>query len=69
MWAETRVVLRASRTATLTTHHITASGRAGDYEFTVMNRPLESNPATSATVPAAILQGISRLASPSGAFV
>jgi len=69
MWAETRVVLRASRTATRTTHHVAASGRSGDYDFTVMNRPLESNPATSTTVPSAILQGIARLASPSGRFV
>jgi len=69
MWAETRVVLRGSRSATHTTHHVTASGTAGEYDFTVMNRPLASNPATSATVPAAILQGIARLASPSGSFV
>lgn len=69
LWSETRVVLRASRTAEHTTHHITASGRSGEYDFTVMNRPLESNPATSATVPSAILQGVARLASPSGTFV
>lgn len=69
MWAQTRVVLRGSRTATHTAHHIAASGRSGEYAFTVMNRPLESNPATSATVPSAILQGITRLAAPSGAFV
>ena len=68
LWDATTVVLRGDRTAQHTIHRITADGPAGEYDFTIANRPLETNLVISATVPSAILQGISRLASPSGAF-
>ncbi|HEU4808605.1 MAG TPA: aspartate dehydrogenase domain-containing protein [Homoserinimonas sp.] len=68
MWDATRVVLKGDQTASHTSHHIIAHGSAGDYEFRIVNRPLDTNPATSATVPSALLQGIARLVSPSGTF-
>lgn len=68
LWEATTVVLKSDRTATHTTHHIAADGPSGVYEFRIANRPLDANLATSATVPAAILQGITRLVSPSGSF-
>ncbi|MEX1078149.1 MAG: aspartate dehydrogenase domain-containing protein [Homoserinimonas sp.] len=68
LWDATTVTLKGDRAASHTTHQIAAYGPAGDYEFRIVNRPLETNPATSATVPTALLQGVARLVSPSGAF-
>ena len=68
-WEATRVRLVADPRATLTTHRIEASGRAGEYDFTIRNQPLESNPRSSSAVPAAILRGLQALANPSGTFL
>lgn len=67
MWG-TRVRLIADPGVSLTTHHIEANGRAGEYSFTISHHPLESNPRTSGAVPAAILHALSSLAIPSGSF-
>jgi aspartate dehydrogenase len=69
LWEQTRVRLVADPRATMTTHHVEAHGSAGDYEFTIRNHPLESNPRTSGAVPAAVLRGIRALAQPSGIFL
>lgn len=68
MWDDVSVTMAADPAAILTTHHIVASGRAGDYEFTIRNLPHPDNPATSGIVPSAVLAGIARLARPSGSF-
>lgn len=69
LWEQTRVRLVADPRATMTTHRIQAQGGAGDYEFTIRNHPLESNPRTSGAVPAAVLRGIRALTQPSGIFL
>ena len=69
MWNEFSVTMVADPAAALTTHHIVASGRAGNYEFTIQNHPHPNNPATSGIVPTAVIAGIARLARPSGSFV
>lgn len=68
MWDDVTVTMAADPAATLTTHHIVATGRVGDYEFTIRNLPHPQNPATSGIVPSAVLAGIARLATPSGSF-
>jgi aspartate dehydrogenase len=42
-------------------HRVTASGRAGAYEFVFRNRPAEANPATSAITPFAVIRALRRL--------
>lgn len=69
MWSDVTVTLIADPAATLTTHHIIASGRAGNYEFTIRNLPHPDNPATSGIVPHAILSGIAKLARPAGSII
>lgn len=67
MWDSVAVTMVAAPTE-LTTHRIVASGRAGDYDFTIRNLPHPDNHATSGIVPEAVLAGIARLARPSGSF-
>ena len=69
LWDQTRVRLVADPRATMTTHHIEAHGSAGEYQFTIRNHPLESNPRTSGAVPAAVIQGLRAFARPSGTFL
>lgn len=69
LWQETRVRLIADPEATLTTHEISAAGRSGEYDFTITNLPDPANPATSAIVAEATLNGIARLAKPGGSFL
>jgi aspartate dehydrogenase len=69
LWEQTRVRLVADPRATMTTHRIDAHGSAGDYQFTIRNHPLESNPRTSGAVPAAVIRGLRALVRPSGTFL
>lgn len=69
MWDAVTVTMVADPRAELTTHRIEARGRAGEYDFTIRNRPHPDNPATSGIVPQAVLAGIARLARPGGAVV
>ncbi|MBX3093886.1 MAG: DUF108 domain-containing protein [Cryobacterium sp.] len=68
LWDSAVVTMIADPAAELTTHRIVASGRSGDYDFTIRNLPHPANPATSAIVPQAVLAGIARLAKPCGSF-
>lgn len=68
-WDTLQVEMLADPLAHLTTHHIHAEGRRGDYRFTISNHPLEENPTTSGLVPEAILHGLAKLAKPSGTFL
>lgn len=67
-WDHLTVTMAADPAATLTTHRIMARGTAGEYEFSIRNRPHPDNPATSGIVPTAVLAGIARRARPTGAF-
>lgn len=69
LWDTVRVRLIADPAASLTTHRIEAAGAAGEYEFSIVNKPLADSPTSSAVVSSALLRGISRIARPSGAFV
>lgn len=69
LWDATTVTLAGDPGAPLTIHDIRASGSAGDYRFSITNRPLADNPASSGVVSAAILRGLAGLASPSGTFL
>ena len=62
LWDAMEVTMVANLAATLTTHAVSASGRSGDYEFTMRHRPHPDNPATSGVVPAALLNEIAELA-------
>lgn len=66
LWDATSVELVADPDAEFTTHTIRAHGSAGDYTFSIANRPHPGNPKTSGLVPAAVLHGLARLATPSG---
>ncbi|WP_349828171.1 aspartate dehydrogenase domain-containing protein [Brevibacterium litoralis] len=54
-WDLVRVELVADPGADLTAHHITATGPAGEYDFTIRNRPSPANPRSSGAVPHAVL--------------
>lgn len=69
LWEETVIELIADPGAELTTHEIRASGPAGHYEFRITNEPLSANPASSAIVPLALINGALRLARPTGTFL
>ncbi len=69
MWEQTRVRLVADPRANMTTHRVEAEGTAGEYDFTIRNHPLESNPRTSGAVPAAVLRALRALTQPSGTFL
>ncbi len=69
MWGGTLVRLIADPAATLTNHRVRASGRSGDYDFSITNKPLPDSPQSSAVVSAALLNGVSSIARPSGSFV
>jgi aspartate dehydrogenase len=57
------VQLTADPRAELTTHHIEIESSLGSSSFHLRNRPLETNPATSAVVPWAVLRCLRDLAS------
>jgi aspartate dehydrogenase len=40
---------------------VSAMGRAGSYEFVFRNRPIETNPRTSAITPYSVIRALSRL--------
>ncbi|RRO19938.1 DUF108 domain-containing protein [Saccharopolyspora rhizosphaerae] len=67
-WDLVEATVVADPDASLTSHVITAEGRAGDYRFEVRNHPSPSNPTTSGVVPHAVLTAVARLAAPTGAF-
>ena len=69
LWASTRVQLVADPAAQHTTHLVTAEGSAGAYRFEIDNTPSDETPTTSGVVAEAVLRGIERIASPTGAFV
>lgn len=69
LWDETVIQLIADPVAELTTHEIQASGPSGHYEFRITNEPLSANPASSAIVPLALINGALRLARPTGTFL
>ncbi|MHA3684718.1 aspartate dehydrogenase domain-containing protein [Leucobacter sp. HY1908] len=69
LWDTVRVRLVADPTAELTSHRITATGAAGEYDFSITNKPLATSPASSGVVSAALLRGVAQIARPSGAFV
>lgn len=69
MWDAVRVRLVADPSVELTSHRITASGEAGEYDFAITNKPLAASPTSSGVVSAALLRGVAQLARPSGAFV
>lgn len=69
MWEQTRVRLVADPRAVLTTHRVQASGPAGEYDFTIRNYPLETNPRTSGAVPAAVVRALRALTQASGTFL
>lgn len=47
--------------ATSVEHRLTASGRAGSYEFVFRNRAAEANPATSAITPYSVIRALRHL--------
>ncbi|MEV0050614.1 aspartate dehydrogenase domain-containing protein [Saccharopolyspora shandongensis] len=67
-WDLVEAAVVADPKAPLTSHVITAEGRAGDYRFEIRNHPSPANPATSGVVPHAVLAAVGRLAAPTGAF-
>lgn len=67
-WNLVEATVVADPDAPLTSHIITAEGRAGGYRFEICNHPSENNPATSGVVPHAVLAAVARLATPTGAF-
>lgn len=69
LWDETKIKLVGDPDANLTTHEIEAKGSSGQYQFTITNYPLVSNPTSSAVVSAALLRGIAAMATPSGSFI
>lgn len=69
MWEQLRIELVADPHTALTHHRIEAEGSSGEYDFSIMNRPLPESPASSAVVSAALLRGVSRIARPSGMFL
>ncbi|MBP1324918.1 aspartate dehydrogenase [Leucobacter exalbidus] len=69
MWDAVRVRLVADPGAQLTHHRIQATGTAGDYDFSITNKPLAQTPTSSGVVPAALLRGIAHIARPTAVFV
>lgn len=69
LWEGVRVRLVADPEAHLTHHRIQASGTAGEYDFSIVNKPLVASPTSSGVVSAALLRGIEQIVRPSGAFV
>jgi len=69
LWEETRVRLVADPAAACTRHLIRARGRAGSYQFSIENAPMDANPATSAVVADAVLKAIAALGGASGVVV
>ena len=69
LWEATTVRLVGDPQATLTKHEIHASGTAGEYAFTILNHPLQANPASSGVVSQALLKGVAALARPSGTLI
>lgn len=58
-WQGIEAVVVADPGADRTGHDIECCGDAGEYRFTIKNRPTASNPATSAVVPYAVLRAVS----------
>lgn len=69
LWEGVRVRLVADPGAHLTHHRIQAAGTAGEYDFSIVNKPLVASPTSSGVVSAALLRGVEQIARPSGAFV
>ena len=69
LWDTVRVRLVADPVAKLTSHRITASGPAGEYDFLISNKPLAASPTSSSVVSAALLRGVAQISRPSGMFV
>ena len=69
LWEGVRVRLVADPDAHLTHHRIQAAGTSGDYDFSILNKPLIASPTSSGVVSAALLRGVEQIARPSGAFV
>lgn len=57
-WDMVEVRVVADPEATLTHHHIEVEADSGRYRFEIVNRPSETNPATSAVVPYAVLRAL-----------
>jgi aspartate dehydrogenase len=62
-WHRVTAKVIADPKAQYTGHDIEFSGEAGEYRFTIRNRPARANPATSAVVPHAVLRALNDEAS------
>ena len=69
LWDDTVVRLVADAQAPRTSHRIQAAGSLGSYDFRIENDPLVDNPASSAIVAKAMLQGIRRISGAGWKFV
>jgi aspartate dehydrogenase len=60
-WDRLHVRMVGVPDATEVEHRVSAIGRAGSYEFVFRNRPIETNPRTSAITPYSVIRALSRL--------